>query len=423
MAQTDDASESGLSAGDIRRGPLAIAGAGAAGMAAAIAAARCGRRVYLIESAARPGGTVAEVLIHTLAGLYDSAGQVLQQGLGQELIERLASRDPTVGRRRMGRLWVLSACPSLYRAVVEQWIAGETNITLLTSSRVAGVTRSGGRITSAEVLSGRRRLVLQPAAVVDATGTGDVVRLLDASLLQDDGSPAAGGMIFRLRGIVPGSLAFPRGARFVHMLRAAAGEAALPPTCAHAWIDTGLREDEAFVKLLVPLPADWRDHEPEITREAHQVQAAVVAFLRRLPPFARASVAECGRLGVRDGGRVRGEYCLTADDVRQMRKFDDAACRGCWPIEYWDAARGVSLEYLPADDYYEIPLRSLKVQGLANVWVAGKCLSADARAQASARVAGTCWAMGEAAGKAAADFCRPPTEGSKHECRSLSPVP
>src|SRR5207249_11898371 len=113
-------------------------------------------------------------------------------------------------------------------------------------------------------------------------------------------------------------------------------------------------------------------------------------------------VSRPGEVGIRDGGRVRGEYCLSAADVRQGRKFADAACRCDWPIEYWDPDEGVSLEYLPDNSYYEIPLRSLKVQGLHNVWVAGKCLSADRAAQASARVVGSCWAMGETAGEAAA---------------------
>jgi hypothetical protein len=64
------------------------------------------------------------------------------------------------------------------------------------------------------------------------------------------------------------------------------------------------------------------------------------------------------------------------------------------------------LEYLPPGTHYEIPMRALKLPGLANYWAAGKCLSADREAQASARWVGACWAMGEAAGKAAADqFC------------------
>jgi hypothetical protein len=59
----------------------------------------------------------------------------------------------------------------------------------------------------------------------------------------------------------------------------------------------------------------------------------------------------------------------------------------------------VSLDYLPDGTFYEIPLGALRVRGLANLWAAGKCLSADIHAQASARVAGCCWSMGEAVGK------------------------
>jgi hypothetical protein len=63
------------------------------------------------------------------------------------------------------------------------------------------------------------------------------------------------------------------------------------------------------------------------------VQGAVLDFLRRLPGYTAAQVTHVGELGIRDGGRVQGEYCLTVDDVRQARKFADAACRAAWPIE------------------------------------------------------------------------------------------
>lgn len=402
IARTGDLNVFGGNGRGAGPAPVVVAGAGAAGMAAALSAARCGASVYLIEAAARPGGTVADVLIHTLAGLYDSSGQLLQDGLGGELIERLRSGDATVRRRRMGRLWVLSACPDRYRQVVEEWLASEGKIKVFPHSRVSAIACEAGRITRLKIVGPHGRLALQPGAVVEATGIAEVVRAIDPGLIQDEASCSAGGMIFRMRGVVPGSLGFPGGARLVQALRAAVAEGKLPPTCAHTWIDTGFYEDEAFVKLFVPLPADWRNCRGEITREAKRVRRAVVAFLTKLPAFAYASVTQCGSLGVRDGGRVQGEYCLTADDVRQMRKFADAACRGCWPIEYWDPIRGVSLEHLPPDDYYEIPFRALKVKGLENLWTAGKCLSADAYAQASARVVGTCWAMGEAVGRAAA---------------------
>src|SRR5262249_22758239 len=115
-------------------------------------------------------------------------------------------------------------------------------------------------------------------------------------------------------------------------------------------------------------------------------------------------VENVGQLGVREGGRVRGEYCLSREDVLQGRKFADAACRCAWPIELW-GDQGVSLEYLPPGSYYEVPLRALQVVGFSNLCAVGKCLSADVWAQASARVVGCCWAMGQAVGQTVKGGC------------------
>ena len=187
-------------------------------------------------------------------------------------------------------------------------------------------------------------------------------------------------------------------------LHAAARDGTLPPLAAHAWIDQGVFEDEAYVKLFVPLSGDWtqRQRRTEIMNEAEHLKGCIVEYLRGLPDFAASRLVQTGVLGIRDGGRIKGEYYLTQDDVRAGRSFADAACRCCWPIEYWHPRTGLELEYLPPDTCYEIPLGALKVKGLTNVWAAGKCLSADHRAQASARVVGQCWAMGQAVGKAAA---------------------
>src|SRR5688500_10749669 len=59
----------------------------------------------------------------------------------------------------------------------------------------------------------------------------------------------------------------------------------LPPVCQHAWIDTGIAADEAFVKLMVPLSPGWLEESPAICRQAQDVQSAVVRFLRQRPEF------------------------------------------------------------------------------------------------------------------------------------------
>jgi hypothetical protein len=383
---------------------VVVCGAGAAGLAAALAAARAGADVCLLEARPQLGGTVTHALIHTLGGLYDSGGELLNQGLARELDQALTAADASVRRRQIGRTWVLSVCPDTYRAVVRGWVESEPRITVLNGARATGVVTEADRLVAVEASGPHGAFRLPARAVVDATGTGDVVRRIDVALRHEVPRRAAGGLIFTLRGVAPGALAFPKGLGVVRALRGAAADGTLSPCCGQTWVDTGTFDDEVYVKLLVPIPGDGSDPATQdiIMRQAMDAQAAVVSFLRRRPEFAGATVVRTGDLGVRDGGRVLGEYCLTGADVRQGRKFPDAVCRCCWPIEHWDADQGVSLEYLPDNDYYEIPLRSLKVQGFRNIWAAGKCLSADREAQASARVVGSCWAMGEAVGTAAA---------------------
>jgi len=388
-----------------RAGPVLVCGAGAAGLSAAIAAARAGASVWIVEARPDIGGTVVSALIHTIGGLFDSEGRLLNDGLPAELVDRLTDADPSVAARRMGRTWVLNVRPESYHRTVRNWITEEPRITVLRRTRVVGVRRDGNCIVEVELLATNGIVRARPGAIVDATGTAEVVRLVDPDLVVDESQRAAGGLIFTLSGVAPGTLALPRSLGIVRALRAAADDGTLPRECGKAWIDAGVSDDEVYVKLFVPLADGWRERREEITRKAHAAQAAVITFLRRLTGFEAAVLGRTGRLGVRDGGRVKGEYRLTGDDVRQGRRFADAVCRGSWPIEYWHPVEGVSIEYLPDGRSYDIPLRVLKVQGLRNVWAAGKCLSADRIAQASARVVGTCWAMGEAAGRTAAS-CR-----------------
>ena len=371
-------------------GAVVICGAGAAGLAAALSAAQSGAHVLLLEAAERLGGTVTHALIHTLAGLYDSQGDFINDGLPRELARRLHAADPRTHRRKMGRAWVLQVCPIVYGHTVTEWIAEEATITVCCGSRVAQLFQTGRRVTELEYVTGGATLRVRPAAVIDATGTAEVVRQLDESLVCDDGPRAAGGWIVRVRGVVPGAMDFPKGLAVVRALREAASTGSLPWQCGHAWIDAGINVDEAFIKLFVPLDNGWRDRCGEISCAAEKAAQAVVEFLLQWPDFARIEIVQSGSLGVRDGGRIRGRYTLTASDVRQCQTFADAICRCAWPIEYWDPQRGVSIEYLAAGSHYEIPMRALQLDGIDNLWAVGKCLSADRLAHASARVVGAC---------------------------------
>lgn len=370
-------------------GPILILGAGAAGMACALAVAQAGGDVVLAERTERIGGTLANALIHTIGGLYDDSGALINDGLPAELVARLGAADPRTAPRRMGRVHVLNVDPAVYRRTVTDWLAEYPRLRCLTRCELVDLRLDGGRIHQVVLRHADGELALTPAAVVDATGDAALVRRIDPALVEP--GAALAGLVVVLRGLEPDALAFPKGVALTRAIRAAASAGELPNLCATLWPDIGVAPDEAYLKL--NLASDAYD--------AEQMQALVdtlVGWLRRLPEFASAQLGGIGTLGVRDGGRVRGAYRLTEADLLAGRRFPDALCQGCWPIEHWHPEQGIALHYLPPGTRYDIPLRALRLRDHPGLYAVGKCLSAEPRAQASARVAGTCWGMGAGLG-------------------------
>jgi hypothetical protein len=370
--------------------PVVVVGAGAAGISCALSAAEAGASVVLLEKSAELGGTVSQALIHTLGGLFDDQGSLLNAGLPAELAERLGEACSYTKQRRIGKTWVLDVDPAKYANVVTHWVASKPNIDIVFHASVTQLSIHAGQIAQITISSNGNVDNVQPAAVVDATGDANVVRLIDAERVEN--GVALGGVILQLRGVATDALRFPSGVALLMEIRKAAETHQLPPECLTLWVDTGVYPDEAYAKFNVT-PDNYD------TASMRSAAERLLAFLQTMPAFGKAFINAYGRLGIRDGGRIKGEYCLTEADVKSGKQFADRACRACWPIEHWHPGKGLNLEYLPAGSTYDIPLRSLKVAGFTNLWAAGKCLSAEPRAQASARVVGTCWAMGEAVGK------------------------
>ena len=94
---------------------------------------------------------------------------------------------------------------------------------------------------------------------------------------------------------------------------------------------------------------------------------------------------------------ILGQYLLTGADVLAARKFPDAVARCAWPIEQWGTDGIARFRHLPQGTHYEIPARSLRAARIENLFMAGKTISADVDAIASARVMGCCLATGAAA--------------------------
>lgn len=112
------------------------------------------------------------------------------------------------------------------------------------------------------------------------------------------------------------------------------------------------------------------------------------------------------QIGVRESRRVYGEYRLTREDCMSVRHFDDAVLLCGAPIEDHrqgkDGQDETHWAYVPGNQAYHVPYRTLVPRDRDEIWVAGRCFSATHDAHASCRSMGQTMSMGQAAGFAAA---------------------
>ncbi len=128
-------------------------------------------------------------------------------------------------------------------------------------------------------------------------------------------------------------------------------------------------------------------------------------FLRTVPGFEKSYIVDLPpQLGIRETRRVVGGYMLSGADVIGCASFGDTIGVNSWPMES-HVAGDVIFTFQPIPQsrgFNELPYRMLTPERIDNLLVAGRCASMTHDGQSAARVSGACFAMGEAAGTAAA---------------------
>jgi hypothetical protein len=136
--------------------------------------------------------------------------------------------------------------------------------------------------------------------------------------------------------------------------------------------------------------------------ECYRQIEGVARFLKeRVPGFEAARLGQVSPiLGVRETRHILGEYTLTGADSRGETTFEDTIAADVSALDIHDPKGGdVDFQSMPP---YEIPYRCLLPRGIEQVLVAGRCISADHEAHARSRNMPACMATGQAAGIAAA---------------------
>ena len=428
-----------------------VVGGGSAGSAAAIAAARQGAKTILVEFHSFLGGTSTAALVAPMMSNHLKK-QPLNQGIYLEVLEDMLQtgdaamyKDGNMGWFNPEMLkWVLEQ--KAVEAGVELWY----NVTLSDAyfAETTGPVDSDDSVQKAyhrtltgaivETKSGRGRI--EAKVCIDASGDADLAYFAGVPTEQGRGE-AQENQPMALRFNL-GHVDLKKAQQYFESLgdfdwtdnpkdpdiplwtTAATWDKTWPltPLFEQAVKAGDLSEDDAAYFQIFTLPGrpgevtfncprldhlkhamDFRERNQALI-EGKQRILRLWQFCRKyLPGFEKSYIVQIApMLGIRESRRIVGEYVLTSEDFFAARKFEDAVARNNYPIDIHSRDENGGLHHMKAGDYHDIPFRCLVPLQVDQLLVAGRALSADFAAQGAVRIIPNCYAMGEAAGRAAA---------------------
>ncbi|HEX2754314.1 MAG TPA: FAD-dependent oxidoreductase [Candidatus Limnocylindrales bacterium] len=408
---------------------VCVVGSGSAGATAAIAAARGGASVVLVEKLPFLGGTSTAVL-DTIYGFWTpgDASRKVVGGIADEVVAGLRGLGPVVERpNTYGAGTGITYLAEHLKVVWEQLVIA-AGVRILLHAMLQDVdVDGGGRVRSIVVATkaGLRRVTAR--VFVDASGDADLCAFAGFGFeTAGEFDPAQTlTTTFRMANVDRDRRRVLRTDELHALMTAAAADGYDLPR--RDGSDHVTPIDGVTATIMTRLEPNERrpdDGGPVNTTDPDFLTAAEIAGRRqaleyarflvdRVPGYEAASLVALGtQIGIRETRRVFGDARLTRDDVVAARQFDDQIGLCGAPIEDHRAGPDTRWAYLPPGSAVGIPYRTLVVRDAVNVLVAGRCFSATHDAHASVRSMAQCMAMGQAAGTAAAMAAAASPEGA-----------
>ncbi len=394
------------------RADVLVVGGSPAGVAAALAAARQGMVVALVE----PRPFLGTVLTGSMLNMMDLSrlpnGHPLIRGIFFEVYRDIGG---------------VTFDPRHVRNILQTKVEAEPGITLLLNTESVEPRLEFGRLAGALVrLPDGSETTIRAAVTIDATDDGDLAAAAgvpftygrQTSGIDRRAMPAT--LMFRLDGVdwrevIRYAYAHrhehqPSGAfrgyawGFFQMMQDyKAGDPALSA------IDLNigrLPDGSVMINTLQIHDVEGTDRASRLSgylRAKREIPHLVEYIREHVPGLSRARLVEVApELYIRETRHVRGLYTLTVKDIVSRTRFWDRIGAASYPVDLHQYVRGERYAYRPLRDPYTIPLRSLIAYRIDGLFLASRAFSASYQAAGSARVVPTTMAMGEGAGVASA---------------------
>ncbi|HEY0828855.1 MAG TPA: FAD-dependent oxidoreductase [Bacilli bacterium] len=395
---------------------VVVVGGGPAGIAAAISSARNGANTLLIEQRGYLGGMGTVSLVPAFCPYTDHENPVIR-GVGLELLERMKNNCLDQFKQMYAAQldWVPIDAEVLKRVYDEAVLESGVKVLFHTFVGQILMNDTKTKIDGMVVLNKSGRSVVKSSYVIDATGDADLAALAGVPFQK-------GGEFGELQ---PGTMCYLmtnlHRHRFLAYLEQSGDTAQLHLAVQTAQAAGDLPEGRESVSGIAWISdylaganfghifgIDGTKAE-DLTRGAIEgrrlVERQVQFFRKYVPGFEHAHVVSTGeQIGIRETRRISGDYTLVQEDFMNMRSFDDDIARNAYFIDIHMARSNAKMHihHLPPGKSHGVPYRCLLPAGIDNLWVAGRAASSDRVVQGSLRVMPNCFAMGQAAGTAAA---------------------
>ena len=395
---------------------LIVMGAGSAGASAAIAAARSGSKVLVIDRLPFIGGTSTAVL-DTFYGFYTPGEQAkkIVGGIPDDVIDGLKSFGSMVERpNTYGAGTGVTYNPEHLKVVWESLLI-KSGAKILLHALLQQVSVKDGRVKELTLATRAGLCSVTGDFFIDATGDADLsnyagfeyekageispAQTLTTTFKMVNVDLAERKKIKKeqlhelMQDAADNGYELPRREGSDHITPVANTTATVMTR-----LDSVRKNSKGEIESVLDDPFFLTDSEIAGRRQASEYARFLVD---KVPGYKDSSLYGFSTLiGVRETRRVYGDYRVTKSDVLEAKQFDDQVALCGAPIEDHHSGDGTNWIYLPDGSAVGIPLRSLIVKDSVNTMVIGRCFSASHDAHASIRSMAQCMAMGVAAGVA-----------------------
>ncbi len=395
---------------------LIVMGAGSAGASAAIAAARSGSNVLVIDRLPFIGGTSTGVL-DTFYGFYTPGEKAkkIVGGIPDDVVSGLAKFGSMIERpNTYGAGTGITYNPEHLKVVWESLLQ-KSGAKILLHALLQEVKVSDGKVSELLLATRAGLCTVTGDYFIDATGDADLSNYAGFSYEKaGDIAPAQTlTTTFKMVNVDMKDRKSINKDKLHELMQEATDEGYALPRREGSDHITPVPNTTATVMTRLDSIRKDKDGNTESVLDdpfflteseiAGRVQAAEYArfLVDKVPGYQNSSIYGFSTMiGIRETRRVYGDYRVQKDDVLSAKQFDDQVALCGAPIEDHHSGDGTNWVYLPEGSAVGIPLRSLIVKDSVNTMVIGRCFSASHDAHASIRSMGQCMAMGVAAGVA-----------------------